>query len=92
MDFADWVYDTLEGQLVEGYEIPGVENAYAEGSYCAECYNRMRDAYDRLCDRLGVVDEDDDVEIIIRSLENIQKEMCRKMYYYGAKFGNKAPG
>ena len=46
----------------------------------------MLEAYQRLCERLGVQDEDDDVEIIINSLLNIQRETAYHMYYYGAKF------
>ena len=92
MDFVDWVYDTLNGQMAEGYEAPGVETVFAQGSYCDECYERMRVAYSRLCNRLGAINEDKDVETIISNLENIQKEMCRKMYHYGAVFGNKDPG
>ena len=91
MNFVEWVYDTLNGQLAEGYELPGVETVFSEGSYCTEAYEQMREAYARLCERLGVVDEDKDVEIIIQSFECIQKEMCEKMYYYGAKFGNENP-
>ena len=40
----------------------------------------MLDAYARLRDRLGVVDEDSDVEIIIDSLLTIQRELCLKMF------------
>lgn len=45
------------------------------------------DAYSRICARLGQENEDTDVEIIINSLLSIQKELCFKMYEYGAKFG-----
>lgn len=85
--FVDLVYNTLAGQLVEEYRIPGVENAFGEGSYCMKRYSDMLDAYGRLCERLGVVDEDDDVEIIIHALMDIEREMSMKMYHYGAKFG-----
>ena len=65
----------------------GVENAFAEGSYCASCYHEISEAYERLRDRLGVVDEDEDVEIIIGAFENIQQELCCRMYSYGVQFG-----
>lgn len=45
------------------------------------------DAYDRLRDRLGVLDEDSDLECIIHAFEDIQKELCLRMYCYGARFG-----
>ena len=40
----------------------------------------MLNAYERLRDRLGVVNEADDVEIIIDSLLSIQRELCVKMF------------
>ena len=63
------------------------EYAFEEGQSCLEKYKEMRDVYDRLCDRLGVTDEDEDVEKIIQSLMDIQEELCCRMYRYGAEFG-----
>ena len=40
----------------------------------------MLDAYERLRDRLGVVDEDEDVEVVIDSLLDIQRQLCLKMF------------
>mgnify|MGYP006955466334 FL=1 len=40
----------------------------------------MLDAYERLRERLGVTDEDEDVEIIIDSLLAIQRKLCREMF------------
>ena len=62
--FIEDVYNTLEGCLVAAACVPGVENLYAEGKHCMELYAEIQDAYGRLCDRLGVQDEDADVEII----------------------------
>lgn len=86
-DLTEWAYQSMACGLMEDYRMPGVENAFAEGSYCLQRYGDMRDAYDRLCDRLGVVDEDQDVEDIINAFMDIQEELCRRMYRYGAQFG-----
>ena len=67
--------------------MPGVIDAFADDAYCMEKYREMRDAYDRLCHRLGVTDEDADVEIIINSLMTIEREIAYAMYEYGAKYG-----
>ena len=40
----------------------------------------MLKAYARVCDRLGVVDEDEDVEVIIESLLSIQRILCMEMF------------
>ena len=71
----------------EWYRMPNVENAFAEGEYCAIRYHEAMDAYARLRERLGGVDEDEDVEIMISAFEDIQRELCLRMYHYGAQFG-----
>lgn len=83
--FVEAVYDSLQGELL--VPVPGVKNMFAQGEICALKYQQMWDAYLRLCMRLGVVDEDEDVEIIICALMDIQKLLAIKMYEYGAKFG-----
>ena len=82
-----WAYETMACHVIEEYRMPGVEDAFAEGSFCQCRYHDAMDAYDRLRSRLGVQDEDGDVEIIIQAFEDIQKELCCKMYCCGAKNG-----
>lgn len=83
------VYETLTGNLVEGCCVPGVENAFKEDSYCMNLYGEMLDAYSRVLERLGLVDEDDDIEIIINNLLDISKYLSIKMYHYGSVFSRK---
>jgi len=85
-DRMRWAYQTMTAGLMEGSRMPGVKYAYNDGK-CLEILNKMRDAYDRLCERLGVQDEDADVETIIYAFEEIQEELCYRMYRYGAEFG-----
>ncbi len=80
------IYYTLIGTMQEKFRVPGVENLFAEGSYCMNSYGEMLAAYERLCNRLGVVDEDEDVEIIIDSLITIERKVSIKMFEYGMKF------
>ena len=80
------IYATLVGVMREEFRVPGVENLFAEGSDCMNWYSDMLDAYERLCDRLGAVDEDKDVEVIICSLRKIEQKVSRKMFEYGMKF------
>ena len=80
---SEEVYDTLCGEVHGVYAVPGVENAYTDGAPCDTLYNEMSEAYERLRDRLGVVDEDADVEIIINNLMAIQRILCEKMFRYG---------
>lgn len=78
MDIVEQVYLSLTGELVD--PIRYVPNAFEQGRYCAERYQEMLDAYERLRERLGVTDEDEDVEIIIDSLLAIQRKLCREMF------------
>ncbi len=67
-------------------QLSWVANAFAEGSHCGREYEEMREAYMRLCDRLGVRDEDADLDIIVDCMENIQRELCCQMYEYGIRY------
>ena len=62
----DELYDTVRGLMAPEYAVAGVENLFAEGSYCQRRYDDMREAYARLCVRLGEEDEDRDLEQIDR--------------------------
>ena len=88
-DFAEAVYNTLCGHLIKEAQVPGVESIFEEGMRCEKLYGDMLRAYERLCTRLGVQDEDRDVEIIVNSLLSICQEVGCRMYHYGAKFANK---
>ena len=84
------VYTSLTCHISELWRMPGVINAFADGAKCMRLYGEMRNAYDRLCGRLGVVDEDEDVECIIRCYMEMERELCRLMFEYGQQFPGKA--
>lgn len=86
-ELIEEIYDTVNGGMSPGFEVPGVENAFAEGSLCAALYQQVFDAERRLEERLGVDGEDEDVETIMGAMCDIQRELCFRMYFYGAKFG-----
>lgn len=80
------VYETLTGHILPLYAVPGVEDAFGEGSECMALYEQMLEAYERLRKRLGVINEDPDIEIIIDNLLRIERIISFKMYEYGARF------
>ena len=86
---AENVFETLTGSLCEEYGIPGVENAFATGSRCDRLYSQIYDANGRLCKRLGQIDEDPDVELIINNFMEINRILCLKMYGYGKDHGDR---
>ena len=71
------------GDRLPEYAVPGVENAFAPGSFCDRKYAAMREAYERLCHRLGAGDEDPDLEIIVDSLMDIQHFLTKTMFHLG---------
>ncbi len=87
MDFEEEVYYSLSGMLID--PLDDVENLFEDGKPCEQWYSDMYDAYMRICERLDVQDEDDDVEIIISSLLRIQEKIAYRMYHYGAIYGYK---
>ncbi len=86
---AEWVYDTLQGVLMDEARLPGVENLFEEGSECMNCYEKALNAYERICERLHVGDEDRDLEEIFNAFIDIQRVVGLKMYEYGSKYGNR---
>ena len=78
MNISEFVYESLIGELVD--PIKDVPNTFEPGSYCETRYRRVLEAYERLRGRLGVADEDPDVEIIVDSLLEIQRKLCMEMY------------
>ena len=87
-EFVEAVYDTLCGDLEDWACVPGVENAFAEGSFCDQRYHLIYEACKRLYERLGVED-DRDVGEILREWMSIAKELGMKMFLYGMQFANK---
>ena len=84
---AQRVYDSLSGELLGEYRVPGVEDAFAEGKPCERLYRRVLEAYERLRTRLETVDEDADVESIIDDFLAINRIIGLKMYEYGYEHG-----
>lgn len=86
------VYDLMNGSLeldlCTDPEKELVVDEYAAGSKCDQLYEEVFTANRRICQRLGV-EEDKDVEIIIRNLLNIGEHLSMKMYDYGEYFSKK---
>ena len=85
--FREWVYDSAMGNMANGYELNGVENLFAEGKECHYLYAEILEAYERLCGRLGVVDEDKDIEVILNNFLRICRIAGLEMYNHGARLG-----
>ncbi len=80
------IYETMLGLLEPEAALDWVDSAFGEGAHCTREYAQMREAYERICERLGVENEDEDLEIIVNSLESIQRELCERMFSAGSKY------
>ena len=92
MTLFEQIYGTVTGDLLPEYCVPGVENAFAEGSLCDREYQQIVDARARIYERLQVTDEDEDMEIIFNSFLHIQNEIAEKIFSLGMdhnKFENR---
>ena len=85
--FMELVYLTMQGQLLPEYAIADVEDIFVADGIGNELYTKARIAYSNVCKRLGVKDEDSDLNEIIYYMEALADEMAYRMYRYGAKFG-----
>ena len=83
MTLAEQVYDCLLGQIVSEKALDWVENIYTDGSEYDRNYAAVLAAYARLCNRLGVDEEDTDVEIIINALLKNEQIVALKMFESG---------
>ena len=78
------VYESMLGE--RNFPIVGVEDAFAEGGVCEREYEKMREAYACICQRLGVGEEDAELDGMIDSMERICRELCMNMFDYGVKY------
>ncbi len=83
-EFQERIYDLANGFW------DFVKNEFTEGSFCAESYAKVLDAYERLCSRLhSETSEDADVEIIINEMHEIMRHISLKMFQYGVFFARR---
>ena len=90
MDIGEQVYETLLNIVSEEHLLPWVEPVFVPGNPCYEAYTQMHIAYARLRQRLGVTDEDPDVETIISCLLDYSKYVGLKMFECGMEYQRSA--
>ena len=80
----------LQGQLVINPWKNSVPNIFAKGMPCSQLYEEVYDANCRLCKRLGDVDDDPDVELIINALLQIADIQACETFRCGMKFATES--
>ena len=91
MKLSEAVYRTLMDELLKEQCVPGVESMFREGSKCDLLYQEMRRAYDRLLARLGLCEDDADIETIICSLTAVHELVALRMFEIGTLIGAAYP-
>ena len=86
--FVDLLYNTLTGQMADGYGIPNVQDAYDIGGCCCQLYENVCEARERLRQKMMLPEgeDDPDVLLILDTMEKIQRNLAREMYNYGQEF------
>ena len=75
----DDIYETMTGQRVEGYEVPGIADAFGPGGCCEGLAEEAFRISQILSRRLGK-QEDKDLMALIAAQEAIQKQLCHQLY------------
>lgn len=88
-ELRQMIFDLMNGSIdLKSYPVTEskyVANEFERGKFCEIAYEKVYNANRRLCQRLGV-EEDEDIESIINNLLCISKYLCFKMYDYGSYF------
>ena len=88
MEIMEQVYDTLTGNLVEEYQLPGIENAFASGEPCDVLYSQVYGFYQQICER-EQTQENEAVDCIINNMLEICRIIGFRMFEYGMKYAKK---
>ena len=82
------IYLSLQGSLIPEAAVPWVPNLFKPYGYCEREYNELREAYARVCTRLGIDpdDEDDDMNRMVLAMEHIQEVCCKEMFRLGMEY------
>ena len=63
-----------------------VENAFAPGTLFSEAYEDFALAREHLCERVGLAEDDEDLELIMNGLLKLEKDLGRRMFLCGLRY------
>ena len=86
MEIQELVYSSLLDELVPEYQLPWVQPIFIPRHPCYEEYAKMHEVYMHLRERLGVEEEDEEVERIIDALLAHGKILALEMFRYGRMY------
>lgn len=87
MEPEEVVYEILTGEMDAEEVSPElaqvVSNEFAEGKECAVLYDNIYKVKNRILERLNKENGDRDVEELMNLLDELDRKLCYKMFYYG---------
>lgn len=76
--------DELEEKTFTGL----IENEFKEGKPCEKWYDEIYQLKQKLSQRLGIFNEDEDLEYLVECYTKICEYLGMKMFEYGKLYGN----
>ena len=77
------IYESMIGMLKPEYRLDWVEDAFVEGTVLYQSYERIWQAEDRICWRLGLecTIGDPDMGAILGGITTMKRDIGRRMFY-----------
>ena len=82
------IYDSMLGDTKRA---PWVRDAWKDDTGFARGHRMLWERRESLAERLGVEDfsEDEDMEAMMYAVEDIQEDLCRRMFYCTIRYARK---
>lgn len=77
----DEIYESVTGQVLPEYTVPGVRNVFAEGAECDFLYSQVQEACYRISERLDEA-ENQDLQQILNCMDAICKQVAEEIYRF----------
>ena len=82
---ADFIYDLMTGEINRGVEGNPLEDIIPEDKFFESTIEEIYEARLRICDKMGDLDKNSDLQIITDGYSDLCRYLCKKMFAYGKK-------
>ena len=81
-DDFEAIYETMIGQRIPEYAVPGVENMADGVTPYSQAWRQLLKSRDALCRRFSIHPEDPDLEQMINAVTTIEREIARGIHQF----------
>ena len=85
------IFDAAMGNTQTKLSYDWVENLFESGTGFVKAYAAFWAAREHLCERFGLEEDDEDLELIMNGLLDLEEDLGRKMFFYGVKYAQEHP-